>query len=398
MGKLNSKKADDLTKLTKDNQDKIASITKSGNDKLQSIIQQSINRLRDAFAQGTEFKVTDLFKGLAESGSQNAEGLLAAIKNKLVGAKQLAKNAAMLQAQGFSQTFIEQIVASGPEVGNQLAESLANATPETIRELQATFSDMENTQNNGLDALATEMNKGARLATSELNEAYKDAQQDLALALTDQAKQYAEAQTEINKTFNEASAEAERTRDSAIASLKSDLAETIAEIDKNLQESIAEVNKNLQEALAEASKKLKEAQEEARKELAESLAEIEKEMIEKLGSIKDATKATTAAIAALGAALNSAKSFTAPTVTVPPTPVSAGSSGYTLADAIKKTGAASEAEYMRESGNKNINVIQNIQYPTANASEISAQTLSAIKFGTSGGYTSSYATVGSRDR
>jgi hypothetical protein len=396
MGKLNAKKADDLAKLTKDNQDKIASITKSGNDKLQSIVQQSIDRLRNAFQQGTEFKVVDLFKGLAESGSQNAEGLLTAIKNKLVGAKQLAQNAAMLQAQGFSQTFIEEIVAAGPEVGNQLAESLKNATPETIRELQDTFFAMERTQNNGLDTLAKEMNKGARLATSELNEAYKDAQQDLALALTDQAKQYAEAQAEINKTFNDATAEAEITRDSAIASLKTDLAETIAEIDKNLQESLTEVNKNLQEALSDASKAFKEAQEETRKELADTLAEIEKDMIEKLGSITDATKATIAAIKALGAALNSAKSFTLAPVTVPTAPVAAGSSGYTLTDAMKKTGAASEAEYMRESGG--VNITQNISYPTASVTEISAQTLSAIKFGTSGGYTSSFKTVGFRDR
>ena len=321
MGKLNAKKAEDLAKLTEDNQKKITSITQSGNDKLQSIIQQSINRLRDAFAKGTEFKITDLFKGLAESGSQNAEGLLTAIKNKLVGAKQLAQNAAMLQAQGFSQTFIEEIVSAGPEVGNQLAESLKNASPETIKELQKTFLEMENTQNNGLDALATEMNKGARLATNELNEAYKDAQKDLADALTEQAKQYAEAQTEINETFNKATAEAEITRDNAIASLKADLAETIAAIDKDLQESVAEVNKDLQEALNEAFKEFQEAQADTRKELADTLADIEKDMIEKLGSITNATKATVAAIQSLATALSSAKTFTTPTVTVPKTPV-----------------------------------------------------------------------------
>jgi len=330
MGKLNTKKADDLAKLAKDNQNKIASITQTGNDKLQSIIEQSIDRLRNAFAKGTEFSVTDLFKGLVESGSQNAEGLIAAIKNKLIGAKQLAQNAAILQAQGFSQTFIEQIVGAGPEVGNQLAKSLQNATPKTIRELQDTFLEMEKTQNNGLDTLAKEMNNGARLATNELNEAYKDAQKDLAVALTDQAKQYAEAQAEINKTFNDATAEAEITRDSAIASLQSDLAETIAEINKNFQESIAEINKNLQEAIADVNKNLQEAlseafiafqetQSETRKELKDTMAEIEKDMVDKLGSITNATKATTEAIKALAVALTTAKSFSAPNVTIPTT-------------------------------------------------------------------------------
>jgi hypothetical protein len=381
MGKLNAKKADDLAKLTQDNQDKIASITLSGNEKLQSIIRQSIDRLRDAFAKGTEFSVTDLFKGLAESGSANAEDLLIAIKEKLLGAKKLAQNAAMLQAQGFSQTFIEQVVAAGPKVGNELADSLRNATPETINELKATFLEMENTQNSGLDALAIEMNKGARLATSELNEAYKDAQKDLAVALTDQAKQYAEAQAEINKTFNEATAEAEITRDSAISSLKADLAETIAEIDKDLQDSLNEVNKDLQEALNEAFKNFQEAQNDARKELADTLAEIEKDMVDKLGSIKDATNATIEAIKALAAALASAKTFTAPTVTVPTkpttpvTPVTPTTPQYVNTNTIEGINAAS-----------GFNVTQNISYPTASASEISAQTLSAIKFGTSGGY------------
>lgn len=383
MGKLNAKKAEDLAKLSKDNQDKIASITLAGNEKLQSIIQQSINRLRDAFAKGTEFSVTDLFKGLEESGSKSAEGLLAAMKTKLAGAKQLAQNAAMLQAQGFSQTFIEQVVAAGPEVGNQLADSLKNATPETISELQATFRDMENTQNNGLDALATEMNKGARLATSELNEAYKDAQKDLAVALTDQARQYAEAQAEINKTFNQATAEAEITRDNAIASLKADLAETIAEIDKDLQESLNEVNKDLQEALNEAFKKFREAQDEARKELADTMAEIEKDMVEKLGSITNATNKTIAAIQALAAALASVQaiSTSTPTATVPskPTtpikPVTPPKTQYVNTNTIEGINAAS-----------GFNLTQNITYPNASASDISSKTLSAIKFGTSGGY------------
>ena len=382
MGKLNAKKADDLAKLAKDNQNKIASITQSGNDRLQSIIQQSVDRLRNAFAKGTEFNVTDLFKGLTESGSQNAEGLLAAIKNKLVGAKELAKNAALLQAQGFSQTFIEEIVGAGPEVGNKLAESLKNATPETIQELQATFLDMEKTQNNGLDALATEMNKGARLATSELNDAYKDAQLDLAVALTDQAKQYAEAQVEINKTFNEATAEAEKTRDSAIASLKADLAETLVEIDKELRESIAEVNKNLQDALSEAFVKFQEAQADARKELSDTLAEIEKDMVEKLGSITNATKATITAIKALATALTNAKTFTAPEVDIPVTNPTIYASGGRIDSAGNYNAYNPEMVGMTSGGGKTVNINAPVtNYNTTSDEDIGNSLVRIIKYG-----------------
>lgn len=380
MGKLNAKKADDLAKLTKDNQTKIASITKTGNDKLLSIVQRSVDRLRDAFSKGTEFKITDLFKGLTESGSANADGLLEALKKKLFAAKNLAENAAFLQANGFSQTFIEEIVSAGPEVGNKLAESILNASPETMRALQATFLDMENTQDTGLNTLAAEMNKGARLATNELNLAYKDAQQDLADLLTNQAQQYTEGQVEINKVFNESMAEAEKTRDSAIASLKADLAETISEIDKDLAASLVEVNKDLQEALGEAFIKFQEAQDAAKKDLTDTLAEIEKDMVEKLGSITDATKATVAAIQALGVALNAAKSFTAPTV--PVTPTVTKPSVYASGGRIDSAGNYNPFDPARvgmTSGG--VTVTQNITYPTASATDISAATISAIKFG-----------------
>jgi len=119
-----------------------------------------------------------------------------------------------------------------------------------------------------------------------------------------------------------------------------------------------------------------EAQAETRKELADTLAEIEKDMIEKLGSIQNATKATIAAIKALAAALASAKTFTAPTVTVPtkPTtsivPVKPTTPQYVNTNTIAGINAAS-----------GFNITQNINYPNASVSEISAKTISAIKYG-----------------
>lgn len=370
MGKLNKKRADDEAKLFKDNQNKIAEIIKSGADRLNSIVQQSIDRLRSAFAKGTEFNVGDIFKGLSETGAASAEELLKSMKDKLAASKKLMANAAALQAMGFSQTFIEQVVSQGPEVGNKLAESLQNATPETIKALQATYLEMESTSENGLDALATAMNTGGRLATNELTKAYYEAQQDTANALTRQAEIYQESMAEIARNFEEAMAEAEKQRD-----------ETLKELAKDYKKAMEEINKELETALKEAYDEMVEAQEEARKELADNLAEIEKDMVEKLGSITNATNTTTQAIQALVAALSAAKAFTTPTIPSSPTPTN---TPYTITEAMKKTGAASEAEYMRES--RGLAITQNITYPTASASEISAQTLSAIKFGTSGGY------------
>ena len=308
--KLNLKKTDDLESALKDHNAKMADITQSGAEKLASIVTQSVDRLRNAFIKGTEINVSDIFKGLAESGAQSAQGLLDALKTKLTAAKDLAANAAKLQALGFSQTFIEQVVAAGPEAGNQLAKSLQDATPATIKELQATYADMEKTTNTGLDKLAVAMNSGGKLATDELNQAYAQAQKDMANFLTAEQKAYTEKQAEINKTFNTAMADAEATRTDALAAAKADYDDALAQSAKDLADSIAAVNKDLNDALDQASKDLADAQAAARKDLADSLAAINADYQDKMGKIQNANAATIASINALKAAMAAAASLT----------------------------------------------------------------------------------------
>jgi hypothetical protein len=295
MGKLNKQKAEDLAKLSLDNTNKIAEITKAGNEKLLSIVKSSIDRLRNAFAQGTSFSVGDIFKGLIEAGKATVTDLLANMKARLAGMKSLAQKASALAGAGFSQTFIEQVVSQGPEIGGQLADSILKAGPDAIKELQTIYGDMENTTNTGLDALAQTMNAGGKLATSELNEAYAQAKIDMANFLTQQKNDYAMAQVDISKKFNEQMAEAEKTRDTAIA----------------------DAQKEMAIALAEAQKQMAEAQAAARKELNDSLTAIEKDFKEKLGSINNATNSTTAAINAMVAALNAARALAAQPMPTP---------------------------------------------------------------------------------
>lgn len=307
---LTKKKDDDLAKLAQDNEKRIAEIRQSGAEKLAGIVQQSIDRLRNAFATGTAFNVADIFKGLVDSGTANVDNLLQSLQGKLAGAKKLAENAAALQAAGFSQTFIEQVVASGADTGNALAESILKASPETIRELQNTFGDLEKTSNTALDSLGASMNANARLATDELKKAYADAQKETADLLLEQSVEYAESMKAINKEFSDSMAQAEKDRDDTIKQIQADLAEALAEVDKELQENIAEINKDLADALAEAAKELADAQEEARKRLKESLKEIQDEFNEKLGNIKDMVADTIAAIKELQASLTAAGSIT----------------------------------------------------------------------------------------
>jgi hypothetical protein len=375
MADLNAKKADDLFKAEQNNIQKVAELTKQGNEKLQSIVAESVNRLRDAYKKGTEFSVTDLFKGLSEAGTASIGDLLTKMKDKLAASKELAKNAALLQAKGFSQTFIEEVVAAGPEVGNQLAQSILDANPETIKELQATYADMEATTDTGLDALARAMNAGGKLATAELNKAYAQAQIDLQESLTKQAAEYTAQQTEINKTFNQAMADAEKTRDTAIAAAMADLAEALAEENKQFNEAVAQVNSELATALAEAQADFAEKTEAARKELNDTLTEIEKDFKDKLGKITDATKATTAAIATMLANFNTAKQLMMTPIVIP-APVYAGGGGSvnttTLAGINKASGTTAVT-------NINTNVTANTN---ASPDAIAASVVSAAKFGT----------------
>jgi len=365
MGDLNKKYAEDMAKATLDNQNKVTEITKAGQERLQSIIQQSIDRLRNAFAQGTAFNVGDIFKGLSEAGSASADNLLKSLQDKLAGAKELAANAARLQAMGFSQTFIEQVVSQGPEVGNKLAESLKNATPETIKELQATYADLEKTSTTALDGLGKVMNGNGKLATDELNEAYKQAQIDLQESLAKQSQDFADAQKEINKRFSDQMADLEKTRDETLASIQADLAE-----------SIAQVNADLDSALKEAYDDLVNSQDAAKKALAKSLKDIEKEFQDKLGSIQNATNQTTAAIRAMIAALNAARELAAKPM---PTPAA---SSYTDNYVYSSLNGNSSANTSGGSTGSVVNINQQITNTTPDASATLSATVSAIKYGT----------------
>jgi hypothetical protein len=407
MGKLNAKRAEDLAKLEKDNANKVQSIYKANAEKLQSIVEQSVNRLRDAYKSGTSFSVTELFKGLVDAGKRTADELLSALKNKLDGARRLAKNASQLAGLGFSQTFIEQITSAGPEVGNELADSILKATPETIRELQNTFISMERQTNTGLDHLATAMNKGANLATDELNKAYREAEKDLTLFLAEQAQEYSAAQVEINKEFTEQMADAERTRDEALASAEADLIATLAEINKEFIESTAEINKQLNDTLAEANKDLNnalmeaakdltEATDQARKELSETLDEIAKEFDEKLGKIKGAIASTMAAIAALRAAIASAQTAAASaassasssakgttTITTSPSGVTSKTTSTTATTtrAVPADGSIASFRAGEEKSMAGLTINQTFNTDYVDPIQVKTQMLNAIKYG-----------------
>ncbi len=315
--------------------EKAADIIKKGAEKQADILEKSIDRLRSAFASGAGFSITDMFKKEGSAG-----GLLAQLKTQLTGVQNLQANAAKLASQGYSQTFIEQVVKAGPEVGNQMAEAIASASPEQTAELKALYANLEELSNKGLDALAATMNAGGNLATDELRKAYiqvtADVQEalaqvntDLQDSLTEAAEDYAKNVAQVNKTLQEGLDEAKKTyekalseaakaRDEAITESITKLKEALAEADAAFQEAVDQANKDLAEALEQAQKDLLEALTANQETFEEKIAEIQKNMKEKLADLRTEILATLAALNKLGAKTEAKKGLSLIETVIPP--------------------------------------------------------------------------------
>lgn len=388
--KINLEK--DLQNKLEDLKEKAANKTEdliTGAAKKQAgLIEQSIARLTNAFASGTTISIVDVFK-TAGSGA----GFLGELKKQLDNAKKLQEAAAYLAGQGYSQSFIEQIVKAGPEAGLALVQQLQEGGPELQAAIRSTFTALETIQDTGLDALAASMNTGANLATSELRKAYNQVAIDLAQSLNEVDTELTRNMAEQQKKFDEAMTAAAAVRDEHLAENFAAMTESIAESDKALKETMAKIRaeqiemlneateeltearlkaqEELDKGLVDAQKVLNEALVEAQKNYEEAIDKINEETTKKLDDLKKKLAEAAAAMAALSAAAAANVLTGAPTfVPFTATPkVSGGSSGGADAAYDKRTGF-----------DRGTNV-----YVTANTnadpSAIASAVLSATKYG-----------------
>lgn len=237
-----------LTSLRADADKKRADLTKQAADKQISIIQQSIDRLRNAFATGAAFSISDLFKG------KTSGGFLESMKKQLADAKALQEGAAFLSGQGYAQTFIEEVVKAGPTAGLDMINELKKATPEQQRVIQETFMDLEGIQQTGLDTLAKSMSNGANLATSELRDAYDQVAIDLKNSLAEVDAELKTSMAEANADYLKAMTEAATVRDERIADSMAKMEEALAAAKAKYDEALADASATLQKSLNEAMK------------------------------------------------------------------------------------------------------------------------------------------------
>jgi cell division protein ZapA (FtsZ GTPase activity inhibitor) len=146
--------------------------------------------------------------------------------------------------------------------------------------------------------------------------------------------------------------------------------ETLKSLAKDYQDAMDAVNADLTDALKTAYDDMVAAQDDAKAALKDALDSIQKEFDDKLGKIKNATNSTTAAINAMVAALNAAR-----TLAAMPMPTPAVDNANTRENRVDTT--------TLEGINKasGISITQHITNTTPDASATLGATVSAIKFG-----------------
>lgn len=315
-------------------QKKREDIVAAGQEKLLDIISKSRDRLRDAWKKGTEFSLADLFGGAKEGG----KSLIDTLKEQLTSVRNFQKSAGELAGQGYTQTFIEQIVAAGPKAGMDMINQLKKLSPEQQKEVQNMYMALEDLSTSGMDAIANTLSTSTSFATDELANMYAQTQQDIASALSKinedlttniaEAKtNYEEALTEAGKIRNEKLAEADKALIEALAESTLAYNEALEDATKTLAKAQENAKKTLDKGLIDAQKTLDKALLEAQQSFEKSIDEINKSMQKKLNDLIEKIKEAQNAIRAIQpsstfAALPSYTSFsTTPTPVAPTTSV-----------------------------------------------------------------------------
>ena len=307
-----------LNSALKEHNKRIANIQADFAKRQADLIQQSMDRLRNAYKSAVSINVASIFDSQRIAGS--IDGLVETLREKLTASRKLVENAAKLSALGFSQTFIEQVVGSGTDVGNELAESIIGASPETVAELKSLYSSLETESETGMDALSQKIYDQAGLATTELKRLYSASNIELAAAIAEQNIVYQETVASINSEFSESIAQAEEQRNNAMAAAQVALDEALLAAKEKRDDALEEANQAFQAALVKAAEGYD-----------KDLERIEKAFASKVASMKGAAAGLAGEIAALDSALGQAQANIRGAAANAPRPSVSGGGGSMIA-------------------------------------------------------------------
>lgn len=209
---------------------------KADQDRL-AVIQKGRDLLRSAFEQGAKFDLSKMFDDSDKTGA----GLLQKMKEKFAAVKKLQEQAGALASAGFSQTFIQEVISQGPELGGSMADALLNATPETKGQLQELYAGLQDVSKHGLDKLAEQMSTSTSFATEELLNEYMKIGEDLDKALTKNSEELAEALAKNQTELQDALYEAQSAYNEAIDALEKDTREKLATLQDELKKTALQI-------------------------------------------------------------------------------------------------------------------------------------------------------------
>jgi DNA-directed RNA polymerase subunit F len=189
-------------------------------NKLAGIVQQSQDRLRTAFESVVRISLADIFE---VEETKSVANLVQGLTTRLAKSQALLEKAGKLNAAGFSQTFIEQVVQAGTDTGNELASAILESTPQTQAELQRLFLALESTAETGMDSLAREIYNKQGLATRELKNLYVQTQTELTEALKQLQLDFNQEVIDANLALVEAVKKIREAFQENIESMKGDL-------------------------------------------------------------------------------------------------------------------------------------------------------------------------------
>jgi hypothetical protein len=198
----------DTAKLRKQYEKDVLNAQQEAAKRSAEIVKQSVDQLRGVFKTATSKSIGDIFSGLTFGGlyakGGTTEKILAALGLQTSKAQRLANDAATLAGLGFSQTFIEEVVSQGPDVGHQLAQTIIKSSPESIVQMRAYWEALQKTSSHGVDAIAKQLNSGVVLATEELTEQLAQVGRDLNNQLAEYQENLTTALTEAFDAYSEA--------------------------------------------------------------------------------------------------------------------------------------------------------------------------------------------------
>jgi hypothetical protein len=278
--KLNAEKtaADKLVTLQKDTAQKIADAQQAAADQQVAITQQSIDLMRNAFSNVAGYDIgTNFANGISGGFTVGAGDLVKQMQDHLKSIQQLQDDAGKLAGLGYTQTFIDQVIAQGPKIGDQLAQALMKADPTTTGTLQDLYANIQNTSNHGLDQLATSMNQGGQLATEQLTASYTKVGTDLKAALDKVASDSKDAEAQIQTDLQTTLTQLAKDRDKSMADALQSYQNQMADMDTSYKNQLADAAQALTNSLADAATALN-----------NKLADIMKSMLDSLMTINSA--------------------------------------------------------------------------------------------------------------